>query len=294
MRILTLLVTFLGLFLTVVAQPAPDENTRLGQLKLQRLSSPVTVHYSRNAKARAKLAAKLIGEGARFHSRRSGLTTKFTIAVLDQSDWNKINGERPPYGAFFTSAKPHVIFLPATDESDTARSWLQALPSDQRELLGEKETVFIGVHELGHTLIEESRINVGNKWFVEFLATYYAYSFLKEKHPKDAAAWLAGANAQARGYAPQHTSLEDFERLYNRVGPKNYGWYQSKFLLLADAVYKEKGYGFLTAVNRDLPKLSAGQDWLEELLNNPIPRTELLSRLDQVYPGFSAWADQMK
>lgn len=32
-------------------------------------------------------------------------------------------------------------------------------------------------------------------------------------------------------YQGKHTSLADFERLYDGVGDSNYGWYQSKLLI---------------------------------------------------------------
>jgi hypothetical protein len=38
-------------------------------------------------------------------------------------------------------------------------------------------------------------------------------------------------------FSLQHKSLEDFEKLYARVGPQNYDWYQRRFIDLGFSLY---------------------------------------------------------
>src|SRR5262249_20623613 len=120
----------------------------------------------------------------------------------------------------------------------------------------------IGLHELGHVLTLAYGIRPPCRWSNEFLATYFAYGYLREMQPDLAALFVAMTyELQCLGAdRPRHTSLEDFDRLYSGVGSKNYGWYQSAFAGRVREVYAARKWSFLEDVRAAYPSDSAGSE----------------------------------
>src|SRR5262249_46015372 len=117
-------------------------------------------------------------------------------------------------------------------------------------------------------------------------ANYFANAFLKEKHPKLANLMLAMATGvYIEGQKnPQHTSLEDFERLYAGVGVDNFAWYQCKFWQKGAQIYDAKKLTFLADVKRMFP--------LDE--KGAVTPEVALERLEKISPGITAWATSLK
>ena len=91
----------------------------------------------------------------------------------------------------------------------------------------------IALHELGHIFLQTfNHTFTGKLWKDEFLASYLAFCFLKE-HKNYPALPQAGEF----NYQPKYKTLVDFERLYNKVGDRNYGWYQAQFQNLGYELY---------------------------------------------------------
>ena len=79
-----------------------------------------------------------------------------------------------------------------------------------------------------------NRINK-EKWFNEFLATYFLICYIREKSLNtNLESILKPDYSVAR-----HKTLEDFQKLYLGVGPANYGWYQCQFAQLGFAIYPQ-------------------------------------------------------
>lgn len=281
---------------TALAQTPPSSVEQVRQLNLPSLPGDFTVYYSQGFEKRAQLMRSLLAEATAYYRSALGLTPSFAVALLNEADWQKVNPQ-VPYGVLFTSAAPHVIFAPASPENAVERADAQLLANASpmvRDVMQEYRIPFIGLHELGHTYIEASRIHTGNKWFSEFLASYYAFNFLAERHPKLAAAWDSANRVATAGPPPNYRALADFERLYNRVGVENYAWYQAQFLQRVSAVNSQRGVEFIRSVNSSFPKLAEGEDWLESLLQRPATIEATLERLEKLAPGFVAWANTMK
>jgi hypothetical protein len=121
-------------------------------------------------------------------------------------------------------------------------------------------------------------------WMHEFLATYFAYAYLRRAQPHLAELWdgMVAAPPDAR---PQHTSLPDFDRLYFGVGPENYFWYQGTFATRATEVFARHGLGFVSAVRDAFP---AGGDAAQH------SGEAVLAALERIDPGFMAWADSLQ
>ena len=199
-----------------------------------------------------------------------------------------------PYGVPYVQGG--VVFIPAAGDGAISADFL-GLEAGASAAVQEKvqETgmsfadnarripYLIGYHELGHGYTQGYGIRPHTRWFNEFLATYMAYAFLHRMRPPLARGWEAMMQAKLEAPAPTHTSLADFDRLYIRVGPENYNWYQSAFAMMAAEVFQAHGLGFLARVREAFP---AGE-------GPALDSDAVLARLEQIHPGFRAWADRL-
>jgi hypothetical protein len=122
-------------------------------------------------------------------------------------------------------------------------------------------------------------------WFNELLANYFSYAYLKTEALKLATV------VEALDLVPlgpvQHTSLEDLEKLGNRVGKPNYVWYQQQFERRASSIYTGcGGIDFLAKVKAAFPSLPG----------RPASGSvgEVLGRLESLCPGFQSWAAELR
>ena len=285
---------------------APGSYSQEGMTALQKvkgLKNPsftkkITVYYSPGYEKKAKELQSMIEEAMRFYEKKLTVKVELSLALLTQDQWKQV---RPvPYGLPNVSSPPHVVFLPATDDgvvtADALSLKSNLTPATLNKLKSSGYTFdqaavkfvdLIGLHELGHTYA----VNLGlvpprpNKWFGEFLASYFAYAYLREKRPKMATLfYVMAADLALEGPRPKHTSLVDFERLYSGVGPKNYGWYQGKFFQRVAQVYDAKGLSFIASVLKAFPA-SEGES---------LPVEVVLERLEKISPGFIEWSQDLR
>ena len=291
---------FVGFLVALnVSASAQDAQTlkRVQNLKTPSLKNKITVYYSDGFKKRAEDVLALIEGGMRFYEKELSLDVDLSVAVLDKAQWEQIT--QIPYGLPWVSDAPHVAFLPAAGgivAAGTLRSKPLATPSILEKLkasgftfdqAAEKTVDLIGLHELGHAYSQQIGVVPPrpNKWFNEFLASYFAYAYLKAKRPKLAALFetmtvdMAGATPN-----PKYTKLEDFERLYAEVGPDNYGWFQAKFFERVVRVHDVRGLSFIADVRRAFP---AGEK--DELSIDVV-----LERSEKIAPGFITWSNSVR
>lgn len=294
-----------SLFILIIATStsfAQDDSTlhRVKALDLPVLKSNLNVYYSSGYKKRGKVVKSYIQDAMRFYKKKLNITTDLSLAVLTRSNWEQIT--KIPFDIPFASDSPHVVLLPANLGEGVITSGagktkhlakaetLQELKSagytfEQAEM---KYVDFIGLHELGHLIAEKLEISFypgkPNKWYNEFLASYIAYAYLREKNPA-LATMINTLTEHYIGTMPmqRYTSLEDFEKLYSNVGPENYGWYQNKFFQLVVKIYDRKGLNFI-----------------KELVSSSFPKKEktsiesLLQNLEKITPGFISWEKELK
>jgi hypothetical protein len=271
--------------------------------KVQDLKNPsftktITVYYSPGYEKRAKELQSMVEDAMRFYERNLKVKVELSLAVLTQDQWKHVRSV--PYGLPNVSSPPHVAFLPATADgvvtadalslkSNLSPATLKKLKSSGYtfEQAAVKFVDLIGIHELGHTYA----VSLGlvpprpNKWFSEFLASYFAYAYLREKHPKLATLFhVMAADLALEGPRPKYTSLEDFELLYSGVGPKNYGWYQGKFFQGVAQVYDAKGLSFIAEVLKAFPAAEG----------ESLPVDVVLQRLEKISPGFIEWSKDLR
>ncbi len=92
-----------------------------------------------------------------------------------------------------------------------------------------------------------NKINKKEKWFNEFLATYFLICYLREKNLEPDFEINLEKKLKADTQEP-HKTLDDFQRMYFGVGPQNYGWYQNKFAQLGAQLYPKFKTGLIKKV----------------------------------------------
>lgn len=267
--------------------------------KVQNLNNPfiankIKVYYSPGYEKRALELRGMIEDAMKFYERKLKVREEVNLAVLSPEQWKQV-GLQVPYGV--PNAGRHIVILPALTDNATTEAMLKLKAGTSAATLEKikasgftfeegavKSVDLLGLHELGHLYTLAYGINPANKWLNEFLATYFAYSYLSQKHPKLARLWEAMSDAYVDAIQPKYTSLADFERLYFGVGLDNYGWYQAKLLLKGAQLHKENNLKFLSEVRKAFPQSE----------KEPIPLEVALERLEKISPGFITWSKDLK
>lgn len=289
------------LMITVLAVSPSLSQEATALQRVQSLNNPsalnrVRVYYSPGYEKRALELRGMIEDAMQFYERRLQIKEEVTLAVLTPEQWRQV-GLQVPYGVPNVSSSPRVIFLPATTNNATTEATLSLKNKASRATLkmvaasgftyeegASKSVDLIGLHELGHVYATAYGINSANRWLDEFLATYFAYAYLRQRQPKLARLWEAISNAYVDAIQPKHTTLEDFERLYFGVGLDNYGWYQAKLLLKVAQIHKARRLKFLEEVRKVFPQSE----------REPLPLEAALERLEKISPGFVAWSKELR
>src|SRR5690606_35081128 len=124
------------------------------------------------------------------------------------------------------------------------------------------------------------------RWFDELVATYFAYAFVRESD----SGWARTARSEwqqaVEEFTPRVVSLDwsHFRVLPPQEFARTYAWYQNLLNLRAAALYEEHGLEFLHRV-RDRLDWQNAASWTTH---------ELIPVLNDVAPGFQAWASAME
>lgn len=239
------------------------------------LSGKIPVLYSRGHKVRAQTIQRIIEECMAFY-RRVFPETKFNLytMVLNREDWNKIHlNEMVPYGLpnYFTEIAKLFI---AADKKAVGELFDETDNTSDTYL---SEFDCIALHELGHAFLQSSnKLYTGTLWADEFLASYFAICFFEE-HKEYPGLPMVGQT----GYTPKYSSLTDFERLYDNVGARNYGWYQAQFENLGYELYPKFKTELLKAfienyseAGKKLPPLDLLKQLASEITNQWLKEIE--------------------
>src|SRR4030065_1325100 len=164
-----------------------DELSAVRSLKVESLKSELTVYFTSGYRQRAEYLAGILIEANHFFRDSLGVEYDYTLAVLDETQWNELNSPYP-YGLPWNNAfRPYIIFMPA----DTSHG---AVVDDLSNFLeradANKYVDNIGFHEAGHTYVCEyiydgrfSDPKIPFRWFDELMANYFCYAFLRSVYP---------------------------------------------------------------------------------------------------------------
>ena len=268
----------------ITIYPQNELNT-VRSLKVDSLKSEITVYFTPGYRERAEYLAEILIEAKYFFKDSLGVEYNFSVAVLDEAQWNELNAPYP-YGLPWNNTyKPYVIFMPA----DTTHG---AVIDDLSRLLNRNDANRyvdnIGFHEVGHTYVCEyvydgrfTDPEIPFRWFDELMANYFCYAFLRSAHPEmaDLMYDVASRNYDTADFT--FTTLKQFEENYFELPPANYHWYQITFIKKVIDVYSKHGLNFIREVKEKI-------SWDKELTTE-----ELLLSLEEIFPGFLEWENQL-
>jgi len=268
---------------------------RVKQLQLDSTYTGVWVYYSEGHELRAASLGEKFAASNAFYSRQMGIEVDIIVALLDTVDYQRISPVFP-YGLPFISGRVAVMpadrstgavrdmYLPfESTVSDKIRSDLRANGYTYREAV-DLMIDLIGLHEIGHSQIWAYNLDTRQPWFNEFMASYFGYAWMRSEEPALATIWDRITQAGVEGYTPTNHRLDVLNELYAGVGVGDYGWYQNVFQNRIKEVYDLAGLDFIRLV----------QIRLADNNFQPATATELLQVLEEIEPGFLAWASRYR
>lgn len=241
---------------------AQDVNTNSNQpAVLKKLPGYTqTIYYSPEHEARARSIAGFIEQAGKYFQEEIGFTPKTTIYILSPQDWKNV-AAKPLLDVY---GFPHNIddgrLVVAAEDNDFWRSFLppvEKLPSPlaaqiakaYRKPDGSYSMMpffdLLALHEMGHSYTAQAGLKMHRHWMGELFVNIMLHTYVAEKQtallPALEAFPTMVVSAGTSEY--KYTSLADFEKLYATLGmgPKNYGWYQSKLHSAAKDIYNAGG-----------------------------------------------------
>ncbi len=219
-----------------------------------------TYFYSPAHEERAKEIALLMEQAGKFFKNEINFTPKIELYVLAPQHWKDVAAKplQEVYG--FPHNIDQVRLAIASEDNDFWRSFLppveklpSPLASKVKNAYGKPDGTYsmktffdlLAIHEMGHSYTSQAGLKMNRLWMGELFVNIMLHTFIAEKRPELLPALETFPNmvVAAGTEEYQYTSLEDFEKLYTTMGmgPKNYGWYQSKFHVAAKNIYDQGG-----------------------------------------------------
>jgi hypothetical protein len=190
---------------------------------------PVTL-FSHGYEIRARAVQNMVSDCIKFYQDQYP-ADHYTVQIemLDGQDWKKLPFPQPYGLPHFTDVNQSIIVAADKNALNKLNKMEELTTPDS--VTGGYD--YVALHELGHYFFFTLHQIDKEHWLNESLASYFMICFLRHNN---LVLDIGKANA---GYTPAHRSLEDFDKIYFRVGPQNYDWYQRQFLTLDSMLYPD-------------------------------------------------------
>jgi hypothetical protein len=184
-----------------------------------------------------------------------GFTPKVSLFVLNPEHWKK-------YATFPVYGMPHypdsTRLVIASEDNDFWKSFippLDQLPVGLAAKIKEAYTNSDGVlsmmaffdllalHELGHGFHEQAGLTMQRLWMQELFCNIMLHTYIAENEPANLPALeVFPEMVVATGTTGlEFTTLADFEKRYDNMDPRNYGWYQCRLHVAGKNIYNAGG-----------------------------------------------------
>jgi hypothetical protein len=213
---------------------------------------PFPVYSSAGTEARAGQIARRCELAHHFLMKTLDTRTNIGVVVLAPEHWH-LYASYPLYGMpHCLDADTLVVAAENNEFWQTMAPPLEGLPPQSlqaaRTVYGRADGSLdyspffdlLAVHEMGHLFHYQAALQFPRLWLMEFFCNLCLHAYIASVEPEQLPALVTfpqlivdGGNSHL-----QHRSLQDFERLYVKVGPQNYGWYQSQLLVAAKEIYE--------------------------------------------------------
>ncbi|MDX1673266.1 MAG: hypothetical protein R3314_00585 [Longimicrobiales bacterium] len=236
--------------------------------------------------AAARRMAEPLGAAADFFAERLDGDFHFNFALLSPRDWGRTGG--PPYPLPWHSQPDRLVVVPVRPD-------ISPMVGGPDRARARRTLDVMSVHQLGH-IVTAAYFHPADfrapeppvRWFDELLASYLAYTYLQEHDPELAEFMEDYAREVTLGTEPRFSSLAHYDAfretyLSSTQGATDLSWYHNAFNLRAAQLYRRHGSDLMHRFRSELP-WSRIESWTTD---------ELLGLLDELSPGFLAWAEEM-
>jgi len=219
-----------------------------------------TFYYSSGHEARAKSIAVFIENAGDYFQEEIKFTPKSILYILAPQHWKDVAAKslHEVYG--FPHNIDHVRLAFAAEDNDFWRSFLPPVDQLPTQIAAQVKHAYgkpdgsysmmpffdlIALHEMGHSYTAQAGLKMHRHWMGELFVNIMLHTYVAEKQPDLLPALETFPNMVVSAGTADYkfTSLDDFEKLYPTLGmgPKNYGWYQSKIHSAAKDIYNAGG-----------------------------------------------------
>lgn len=215
----------------------------------------IKAYYSPGNEERAKIIVGRCERTIEYVKGLVGFSPKVSLFILNPDHWEK-------YATFPVYGMPHYPdnekLIIASEDNDFWRSFippLDQLPLDLADNIKKAYTTpdgelsmmaffdLLALHELGHGFHEQGGLTMQRLWMQELFCNIMLHTYIAENEPTNLPALevfpemvVAGGT---NGY--EFSSLADFEKHYDNMDPRNYGWYQSRLHVAGKNIYNAGG-----------------------------------------------------
>lgn len=215
----------------------------------------IKVYYSTGAEERARIITERCEKTISYINGLVGFTPKVSLFILNPEHWNK-------YATFPVYGMPHYPdnerLVIASQDNEFWKSFiprLDQLPKDLADQVKKAYTMedgklsmmsffdLLALHELGHGFHEQGGLTMHRLWMQELFCNIMLHTYIAENEPKNLPPLEVFPEmvvaAGSAGY--EYTTLADFEKRYDNMDPRNYGWYQCRLHVAAKNIYNDGG-----------------------------------------------------
>lgn len=236
----------------VFGQSYPD----LVELK----GSGIKTYYSPGNEERARIIAGRCEKAIQYTNSLIRFAPQVSLFILNPEHWDQY-ATFPVYGMpHYTDAQHLVIaaqdndfwksFIPPLHQlpKELSQKIIEAYAQDDGTLTMTGFFDLLAIHELGHAFHLQAGLDMQRLWMQELFCNILLHTYVAENEPSNLPALevfpemvVAGGTAGL-----EHTTLADFEKLYDNMDPRNYGWYQCRLHVAAKHIYNADGEKALT------------------------------------------------
>lgn len=219
-----------------------------------------TFYYSPGHEARAKTIAVLMENAGNYFQEEIKFTPKVKLYILAPLHWKDV-AAKPLHDVYgFPHNIDHVRLAIAAEDNDFWRSFLPPvdklsppMAAQVTKAYGKPDGTYsmmpffdlLALHEMGHSYTAQAGLKMQRNWMGELFVNIMLHTYVAEKNPELLPSLEVFPNMVVAGGTAEYkfTSVDDFEKLYATLGmgPRNYGWYQSKLHSAAKDIYNAGG-----------------------------------------------------
>ena len=215
----------------------------------------IKAYYSPGNEERAKVIVGRCERTIEYVKGLVGFKPTVSLFILNPEHWKK-------YATFPVYGMPHYPdserLIIASEDNDFWKSFIPPLDQLPIDLAGQIRKSYtasdgtlsmmaffdlLALHELGHGFHEQGGLTMQRLWMQELFCNIMLHTYIAEKEPTNLSALevfpemvVAGGST---GY--EFTTLADFEKRYDNMDPKNYGWYQCRLHVAGKNIYNAGG-----------------------------------------------------